>query len=374
MAKIWANSGDSHFVEPPDLWTNYLPPAVAERMPRSVKDPDGAWETIYVDGSSFRRKMPTGARNKWVNGKTVLEMSEGSEGIRDVRLRMTELDDQGVWAEVCYPSLGLWQTLIKNRELAIAGAQAINDWSHSEILSYSPRLVPVAELPLLDVDDAVQELQRSASRGFKAFFMPIDPPEGMDTYNRDTWEPLWSAAEEANMVAAFHIGTENHELAVLRGPGARVASFVETSFGAMRVTIQMVSSGALERHPGLRVLLSEGGASWVPFIADRMDEAYNTEAFVSPRLARMPKEYVYDQVYASFQHDPSAIPAMAAMGYQNVMFGSDYPHVEGTYPRTQEILAELFAGASDEVRYRITQGAFLELFPHVGAPPAVVAA
>jgi len=372
--KIWANSGDSHFLEPEDLWASYLPAAVAERMPRSVKDPDGVWETIYVDGASFRRKMPSTARNRWVNGKTILEMAQQAEGIRDARLRMIDLDNQGVWAEVCYPSLGLWQTLIKNRELAVAGARALNDWAYSEILSHSPRLVAVAELPLLDVPDAVQELERVAAMGFKAVFLPIEPPEGMDGYNRETWEPLWSAAEEAGIVAAFHIGTENHDLAVVRGPGARVASFCETSFGAMRVAIQMVASGALERHPGLRMLISEGGASWVPFIADRMNEVYNTEAFVSPQLARMPKEYMYEQVYTTFQHDPSAIQAMAAMGYTNILWGSDYPHVEGTYPVTQQILSELFADVSEEVRYRITQGAFLELFPHVGSPPTVAVA
>ena len=83
---------------------------------------------------------------------------------------------------------------------------------------------------------------------------------------------------------------------------------------------------------------------------------------------------LYEQVYASFQHDESAPAALWAMGYRNVMFGSDYPHLEGTFGHTQETLHGLFDDVAPEVRHRITRGAFEELFPHVSAPPATVTA
>ncbi len=89
-----------------------------------------------------------------------------------------------------------------------------------------------------------------------------------------------------------------------------------------------------------------------------------------PKLSRSPKEILYSQVYCSFQHEASAIPALTACGYQNVMWGSDYPHLEGTFGHTQETLHELFDDEPDQVKQRITQGAFKELFPHVSAPPA----
>jgi len=101
-----------------------------------------------------------------------------------------------------------------------------------------------------------------------------------------------------------------------------------------------------------------------------MNEAYRQHhMFVRPQLQKQPKEYLYSQVYASFQHDESAPAAMSAMGYQNVMFGSDYPHLEGTYGHTQETLHGLFDDVAPEVRHRITLGAFEELFPHVSRPP-----
>jgi predicted TIM-barrel fold metal-dependent hydrolase len=109
----------------------------------------------------------------------------------------------------------------------------------------------------------------------------------------------------------------------------------------------------------------------VPFIGDRMNEAYRQHGmFVRPQLQKPPKEYLYSNVYASFQHDETAPAAMSAMGYDKVMFGSDYPHLEGTYGHTQKTLHELFDDVTPEVRERITVGAFKELFPHVSSPPS----
>jgi predicted TIM-barrel fold metal-dependent hydrolase len=150
-----------------------------------------------------------------------------------------------------------------------------------------------------------------------------------------------------------------------------VLNYVQTTYGGQYAAMKLVAGGALDRHPNLKILISEGGATWVPFIGDRMNEAYRQHGmFVRPQLSRLPKEILYRQVYASFQHDESAPAALWAMGYQNVMFGSDYPHLEGTYGHTQKTLHELFDDVTPEVRQRITRAAFEELFPHVSSPPA----
>ena len=101
-----------------------------------------------------------------------------------------------------------------------------------------------------------------------------------------------------------------------------------------------------------------------------MNEGYRQHGmFVRPTLSMLPKEILYRQVYASFQHDQSAPAALWAMGYQNVLWGSDYPHIEGTFGHTQKTLHELFDDVDEQTRYRVTRGTFLELFPHVGEPP-----
>jgi predicted TIM-barrel fold metal-dependent hydrolase len=146
--------------------------------------------------------------------------------------------------------------------------------------------------------------------------------------------------------------------------------YVESSYSGQRMATMLVASGVLDRHPNLRLLISEGGATWVPFIADRIEEGYRQHRlWVRPTLSRPPREIVYEQVYASFQHDRTAVPACTAVGYQNVMFGTDYPHIEGTFGHTQKTLHELFDDIDDHTTDRITRGAFLDLFPSVGEPP-----
>jgi predicted TIM-barrel fold metal-dependent hydrolase len=372
--KIWANSGDSHLLEPDDLFRQRLPAELADRMPRAEKDEDGGWETVYVDGRSFRRQLPRIYDD--LGGKTMREFQyERAPGANDPVRRLQDLDQEGIWAEVIYPSLGMWSGSITDPHLLRAGTRATNDWA-IEFQHHSPRYVCTASLPLLVLDDAVEELERAATLGFRAVYLPTRPPHGQDPYHAESWERLWAAAESAGMVLAVHIGTEPHDASgetgvQYRGLGGAILNYVETTYGGQRVVTQLVASGVLDRHPGLKLLVSEGGATWGPFIGDRMNEAHRQHGVaVRPALSKPPKDYIYEQVYASFQHDPSAVQACAAMGWQNVLWGSDYPHMEGTFGHTQETLHELFDEVSDEVRHRITIGAFHDLFPHTGMPPA----
>ncbi|MEX1008676.1 MAG: amidohydrolase family protein [Acidimicrobiia bacterium] len=373
MTKLWANSGDSHFLEPAGLWHQILPAELAERMPRSERVSENE-EVVHVDGQSFRRRLPKLATKKdKTSGKTIGELVMQAPGGRDLQVRMNDLDQEGVWAEVVYASLGLWENMITDRELVRAAARAENEWKVSEIQGLAPdRLVPAATVPLLDVDDAVAELDHAAALGLHLVNLPTGVPEGMDDWHHDSWEPLWAAAAEAGMVLGFHIGSDGGAdgPVVFRGPGGAVLNYVETTYGGQKVATKLVASGALDRHPGLRILVSEGGATWVPFLGDRMNEGYRQHGmFVRPTLSMLPKEILYRQVYASFQHDESAPAALTAMGYRNVMWGSDYPHLEGTYGHTQKTLHELFDGLDDDASQRIRFGAFKELFPHVSDPP-----
>ncbi len=371
-SKIWAHSGDSHFLEPADIWHRILSKKQADRMPRTEMIGDSE-ELVTVDGKSFRRQLPKISKVKGATGETIGEMSHRPPGAREVSQRLRDLDQEGVWGEVMYASIGLWCSLIEDRALIRDAARAENEWLVSEIQGAAPdRLVCAALMPLLDVDDAVAEVAHAAGIGLKLISLPTGNPPGTRNWNDDMWEPLWAAAAEAGMVVGFHIGTDNgDQSAIYRGPGGAILNYVETTYGGQKVANMLVSGGALDRHPHLKVLISEGGATWVPFLGDRMNEAYRQHGmFVRPQLSRLPKEILYRQVYASFQHDESAPAAMWAMGYQNVLFGSDYPHLEGTYGHTQKTLHELFDDVTPEVRQRITRGSFEELFPHASSPPA----
>jgi predicted TIM-barrel fold metal-dependent hydrolase len=374
--KIWAHSGDSHFIEPPGLWKEILPDDLAGRMPWSEKIDDDT-ERVHIDGQTFDRVMPKVAKAS--KGRpSMADLSARPPGARDLKARVGDLDQEGIWGEVVYSSLGLWESMITDRSLIRAAAAAENEWKASEVQGIAPnRLVAVASLPLLDVDDAIAEAKHAYDVGLRAVGLPtpgIPTSKSYDTsippLNAEDWEPLWAVLEEMGMVGAFHIGGDAGEHTMYKGPGGAVLNYTNSTYSGQRAAMLLVASGALDRHPDWKVLISEGGASWVPFLGDRMEEGYRQHSmFVRPLLNRGPREILYSQVYVSFQHEPSAITALTADGYQNVMFGSDYPHLEGTYGHTQKTLHELFDDQTPEVTHRITQGSFQEIFPWVSSPP-----
>ena len=191
--KIWANSGDSHAMEPDDLWERELPASLAERGPRVSRDE--RMETVHVDDQVAFRTLASFA-----------DAGSSAPGARDPKLRLADLDEEGVWGQLMFPSRGLWVTLATDPVLYEACARVYNDWMLSDMMSVSPRLVGVAMLSSLSTDDAVAELQRVVSLGYQAVMVPCTAPEGRG-YNDEVWDPLWAAAEEAGVVVAFHVGT-----------------------------------------------------------------------------------------------------------------------------------------------------------------------
>jgi predicted TIM-barrel fold metal-dependent hydrolase len=378
QTKIWANSGDSHILEPDNLWHDILPKELADRMPRTERVSEHE-EIVYVDGTSFSRPLPRAVNKKLsanVRGEqveaTLNDLSHRPPGARDVKARLIDLDGEGIWGEVIYPSVGIWDYMVTDRQLIKVAFREVNEWRLSEVQNYAPdRWIVAPTIPLMTVEDAMDEARHVADIGFHCVFLPCDPTAGAEDWNSDVWDPLWSLLEEIGLVITVHLGSERGGTKLLgKGPGKAVYNYVETTYGPQRFATKLIASGALDRHPNLRVLLSEAGASWVPFLGDRMNEGYRQHEFmVTPKLSRTPKEILYSQVYATFQHDVSAVDA-AICGYRNVMWGSDYPHMEGTFGHTQETLHELFDNVDEELRKRVTIDTFRELFPHASAPPS----
>jgi predicted TIM-barrel fold metal-dependent hydrolase len=380
--KVWANSGDSHFLEPEDLYYQILPKELADRMPRSEKTESE--EMVYIDGTSIGpRPLPrmgsiTGdLRGEHVENMSLMEISHRPPGARDIRKRMTDLDNEGIWGEVVYPSLGLWDFVIKDPELAQVAFRAVNEWKLSEVQNVAPdRLIVTASVPLQNIGKAVEEIYHCAEIGYHAVFIPLAVPAGCQDWNYpDFWGPVWSAFEETGLIPAAHLGTEgqitqNSGMTLYRGPGKVVLNYAETAYGPQRFATKLVVGGTFERHPKLKVLLAESGAGWVPSLGDRMNEGYRQHGIMSrTKLKELPKETLMRHFYCSFQHDVSAIQAIK-QGYANVLWGSDYPHLEGTFGHTQQTLHELLDNEESWVRERVLSGTFKELFPHVSDPPA----
>ena len=239
--RMWVNSGDADVLEPPGLWEERMPADLAARMPHSERI-DERTERVHIDGRSFERKIGinpvlsdedmerAGANTSWRKaGMRFSEVQNRPPGAHDVQLRLQDLDDEGIWGEIVYPSIGLWNGMIKDPVLYREGVRVLNDYLKETYLDFTPRSVPAAEISVRSVEDAVAEAIRAAEMGFKALNLPTTlDQEGMQNWNYDVWEPLWATAEEAGLVLAIHIGSEAKDPAgsrnrVFHGPGGAVA-------------------------------------------------------------------------------------------------------------------------------------------------------
>ena len=141
-------------------------------------------------------------------------------------------------------------------------------------------------------------------------------PQQPDYNYNDVWEPFWAAAEELGMVLAFHIGTDPFDFTSaeiglqFRGPGGAVLNYTETTYSGQRAATKMVASGALDRHPDLKVLIAEGGSSWVPLLGRPHERGLPPARHDGrgPTLSsQRPRRSSTSQVYTSFQHDETAV-------------------------------------------------------------------
>ena len=235
------------------------------------------------------------------------------------------------------------------------GARLYNDWNDSFLGGHPNRFVRCGMLPVLDFSNTLAELDYLASKGFTAAMLPATTPPTLPKYNSDAWDPVFAKAAALGIVFVMHTGTGLESVIVERGPGAGIINYTNQMNDAQHSVMYLVAGGVLDRNPGAKVAFIESGASWLVALAERMDEVSVAHGnFVFPKLSRTPSQIIDDQVWASFQHDRACIASAAAglPGAKNVMWGSDYPHAEGTFPISRRIVEELFAGmdVSEEVR------------------------
>jgi len=338
------NSADSHVVEPLDLWVQRLPEHLRARAPR-IEEVDGRW-LFLVEGSPPRRMGPPRGEAKG----TVFRA-----GGSDPDARAQDLDEDGVWGEVLYPTIALFGFVIPDPELRWATARAYNDWLAETFAAASTRFAGAALIPVQEPDEAVREIERVAGLGLRSVMLPMQSPADAP-YNSDRYDPVWAAAQAHGMPVSFHVGTGANPVTE-RGPGGAVINYVEVGLGAQRTLAYLAASGVLERFPALHVVMVECGAGWLSWLLERMDEAFEEhEQWVKPKLAEPPSFYVRRQGHVTFGNDAAGVVNRDFTGVEPLLWASDYPHPEGTWPHTQETLERIFATVDADERRRIDCG------------------
>lgn len=344
-------SMDAHVSEPKTLWQDKLPFHLRSRALRSQRDEK--YINMIADNKVLHR-MQIGDNNT----------DHPRLGSSDLELRLQDMAQDGIDGELIYPNLGTMIPRIEDPELALASVQVYNDWAIEKFSPYPEVFVASALLPMVDAASTLAELKRVHALGYRTATLPIKPAGDL-RYNDPSLEPIWEYAEARGIVLTFHIST-GLVLVQEKGPGAAVINYTKLSFENQNLVAYFVCSGVLDRHPKLKIVVVEAGASWIAALGERMDESYTAHNYyVRPKLSRMPSEILYSQVVATFQYDRACFNNIPITGHKCMVWASDYPHMEGTFPHSRKVVAELFADnpeLSEQVKADILGGTAAELF------------
>ena len=354
-------SADSHVEEPSRLWLEGLPAGMRDALPPEL-GPD------FHSASQFAQRIGVEAFFE------ATELSEGAAetGARDldslreltvdVDRRLAIMRRDGLSAECIYPTSGLYVWNIEDPRVGEACCRVYNDWIHDRLESRSPRFRCAAMIPAWDVDAAIAEVERSAERGLAAAMLPL---VGTPQYNHRQWAPLWSVIEEAGLPAVMHQGS-GHDMLFYRGPGASVSNLLATQSMAPRTVSLLATSGVLAAHPGLHFVFVETNAGWLSWTMSTVDyyqRAFKQyEGWVKPDLGEAPSFYMARQIHGTFQDDPVAIRNLPHTGVEPLLWGSDFPHAEGTFPHSRQTVKELFADVDVADAAEMVGGTVVRLF------------
>ena len=360
-------SSDNHVFEPPDLWISRIEPKFKDRAPRIHREEDGDWwycDGRKVVGTGFGfAGAQTGRRFDEAEKLTIADIFENVRpGGYVPEEQIKDMDLDGVDVSIIYPTMGLQLYKIPDGELLTAMLRTYNDWVAEFCQAAPERLKGIAMLNIDDVGEGVAELAHRANQGFVGAMIPTYPPEGR-RYDSAEYDLLWGAAQDLEMPLSLHLDTNRFgsgERDGSRPSGTRFAILPNSDFFVRVSVADMIAVGVFERFPKLHVGAVEQQLGWVPFFLERMDYAYNQRG--SGRQGyrfkedMLPSDYFHRNVFLGFQEDGLGIRLRDMIGVDSLQWGSDYPHMESTFPRSQQILEEILAECTEEEKAKIAGG------------------
>ncbi len=353
-------SSDSHVFEPPDLWAKRIDAQFRERAPRMMRVGDVDQLVIEKDQIIAGIGLISNAGARFENPEQISAQGSFDDvhvGGYDPGQHIKDMKIDGVSGEVLYPSQGLFYYKVADTPLMSAIFRAYNDWLTDFCNTNPDRLKGIAMINLDDVAEGVAELERTAEMGMVGAMITEYPQEAR-RYDSPEYEPFWAAAQDLNMPLSLHTATRREgRNRSLGNNTVRDASGRATKvFYPATSMCDMIFSGVFERYPGLKLAIVEFELSWVPYLLDSMDYTYverHEEASYRFKGDVRPSDFFHNNVYLSFQEDSVGIRLRDVIGVDNLMWGSDYPHSESTFPRSREILDEILTGVPAEDQAKI---------------------
>lgn len=349
-------SSDGHAGLLPDRYREYVDPKYRDAfdvaLPIQIERTKEAAKKFLVDE----------ANDAWRSGLA----DEALSGAWDHDQRTKVMDAEGIAGEVIFPDgitemnmppFGAGLSLPVDEvvpELQWAGARAHNRWL-AEFCQMAPeRRAGVAIVPALwDVEESVREIAWARENGLRSVLFPCHWGSN-PSYQDPRYDPLWAACQDHDLVVNFHSGGAPMK-DFGEGPGMVGIYISEVAWWTARPLTHLVWAGVFERFPRLKVAITEGTCIWAPELMRLLDFRYEETHYAAKlgdyrsHLSMKPSEYFRRNVF----YGASCMPRREAdlrheIGVGNIMWGSDFPHPEGTWPETSEQLHETFDGLPED--------------------------
>src|SRR4051794_23504455 len=330
---------------------------VKERLPKYAL---ASYETAVKTLEAFELEQRGGVRQSL---EDFGDLAPGAKepGYWEPNARLEAMDRDGVYAEVLYSELSAFRQFHHSGEHWKEVARAFND-ALTDFAAVNPdRLVGSYQLPIIDIDHAVDEVHRLATLGARSIQLPNYPGElGFPPYHDPTYDPLWAALSETSITISQHLGLKNSLFDVYRADPTPYKSIFTSLPGLMIVENLSfwLMTGLLERFPKLRIVFVEPMFHIFVMWLRMLDGGWSRgRDRMYPGVTKLPSETFREQISLTFiGGDSHSLAQRYDVGVENIMWSTDFPHPASTWPNSAGVVEKLFADIPAEERQLMVAG------------------
>jgi predicted TIM-barrel fold metal-dependent hydrolase len=375
-------SADSHFESPPDQWTHRVAKEYRDRAPRRIKLAGGG-DALVLEGKPlvYGGTSLFGGRSPEIFDPTRLDY-DNTPGCGSAEQRLREQDQDGIDAEVLF-ALDARNPAIRDKAALIAVVRGFNDYFAEEYCAVDrDRLIGMAVLPNVGVDEDIAEMERCKRAGLKGAWLSTFPSG--KSYPAPEDDRFWAAALDLDMPLVVHtsfptkVGSRDTPLfkyarepqGEKRPPTDFVQRFARQAphhSGSVEAS-QLIIAGVFDRFPKLQIYWAENNVGWLPYFFEQIDHEYTVNRHWAerslglPQLKRLPSEYLKENAHWGFFEDHVGVRLRHEIGVDRIMWSTDFPHIVTRWPNSLKVLESQMAGVPAEERQKMVANNAIAFF------------
>ena len=362
---------DAHVNPLPSFWAQYLPKRYQDRAPKLEETDAGDFVVFEGKLTPFTR-IASQAGTRPEEQKAIGRLRETRPGAWDAGARLSDMDIDGVDAAAIFGGGPLGA---EDPELYLASFHAYNAWLGDFRAESPDRFLGMAYVPMFNVDAAIEELKWAAAQGLKGAVIPpyapaagyaggalnasnlimFAEPDTGRSYADPEFEPFWSTAVDLGIPVHVHLGATRPP-AVMNAPDSRFRYQMRSKLVMAEVVTHFIMAGILPKHRDLKLVSVESGVGWFAFCAEYMDNTWRKHRFSANSPITVEPSTYMDQVYGTFLEDHAGVNNRNLKGARNIMWSSDYPHSETTWPHSREAIARSFKDVPEVEKEKLVSG------------------